>query len=108
MKVMLRAIMRMHPGKMAEGMELWKEMLALMKKKGISFPPARTYTPFLGGGDALHTIIVEGEWDSLAAVADMYEKSSADPEIMGLMPKWDAVEESHRIELYMVMPQEQG
>jgi len=36
----------------------------------------------------------------------MYEKSSADPEIMGLMPKWDTVEESHRIELYMVMPEE--
>ena len=52
MKVMLRAIMRMLPGKMAEG------SARAMKKKGIPFPPARTYTPFLGGGDALHTIIV--------------------------------------------------
>ena len=104
MKVMLRAIMTILPGKMAEAMELFKEMMAIMKKKGIPFPPARRYSPFLGGGDALHTVILEVEWDSFAAVADMYEKSSADPEIMGLMPKWETVEESHRIELYMVMP----
>lgn len=107
MKVMLRAIMGILPGKMAEAMELWREMLAIMKKKGIPFPPTRRYSPFLGGGDALHTVILEVEWDSLAAVADMYDKPSADPEIMGLMPKWDTVEESHRIELYMVMPEEQ-
>lgn len=106
MKVMLRAIMRILPGKMAEAMELLKEMMAIMKKKGLPFPPTRRYSPFLGGGDALHTVILEIEWDSLAEVAEFYEKSSADPEIMGLMPKWDTVEESHRIELYMVMPEE--
>lgn len=107
MKVMLRVIMRILPGKMAEAMELFKEMMAIMKKKGISFPPTtRRYTPFLGGGDALHTVILEIEWDSFTEVADFYEKSSAEPEIMGLMPKWDTVEESHRIELYMVMPEE--
>ena len=31
----------------------------------------------------------------------MYEKSSADPEIMGLMPKWDTVEESHRMHAFL-------
>ena len=59
----------------------------------------------LGGGDALHTVILEVEWDSFAAIADFYEKSSADPEIMAFMPNWDTVEESHILELYMVLPE---
>ena len=96
--------MRILPGKMEEAMKLFTEMMDIMNKKGIPFPPMRRYSPFIGGGDALHTFIGEIEWDSFAEVAEFYEKSSADPEIMGLMPKWDAVEESHRIELYTVMP----
>jgi hypothetical protein len=97
--------MRILPGKMEEAMGLWKEMLTIMKEKGINFPPGRMYRPFLGGGDALHTVILECEWDSFSAVAEMYEKSWTLPEIMGLMPKWDMVEESHKIELYLVMPE---
>jgi hypothetical protein len=98
--------MRILPGKMAEAMQLFKEMTILMTKKGLPFPPMRRYTPFMGGGDALHTMILEMDMDSLADVAEFYEKSMADPEIMGLMPKWDTVEESHRLELYMVTPEQ--
>jgi hypothetical protein len=107
MKVMMRAIMKFLPGKMAEGMKLWDEMLATIKKKEKEygpFPPVRKYTPWLGGGNAMHTIIIEGEWDSLAQMAAFFEKSMADPEMMKMMPQWEAVEESHEVELYMVMP----
>ena len=98
--------MRILPGKMAEAMELFKEMMVIMSKKGVPFPQTmRRYSPFMGGGDALHTFILEIDWDSFAAVADFYEKASAIPEVMGLMPKWDTVEESHRLELYSVMPE---
>ena len=104
MKVMQRGIMRFLPGKMAEGMKLLKEYMAIMSKKGIHIAAMRSYRPFLGGGDYMHTIVFEMEWDSLAEMAAFFEKTMADPEIMAQMPKWEAVEESHEVELYMVMP----
>jgi len=104
-KVMMRAIMRFLPGKMAEGRKLVDEMLATLKKREYGpFPPVRKYTPWLGGGNAINTIIIEVEWESLAKMAEFFEKSSADPEWMKTMPQWEAAEESHEVELYMVMP----
>jgi hypothetical protein len=105
-KVMMRETMRFLPGKMAEGTKLLEEFLALVNKKYGPFPETsvRKYTPWFGGGDALHTIILEVEWDSLAQMSEFFEKSMADPEVMKTMPQWDAVEESHEVELYMVMP----
>jgi len=103
-KVMQRMIMRFLPGKMAEGTKLLEEDLALINKKYGPFPPVRKYTPWLGGGNAMHTIIVEVEWDSLAKMSELFEKAMADPELMKRMPQWEAVAESEEEELYMVMP----
>ena len=103
MKVMQRMIMKFLPGKMEEGTKLLDEFMSLINKKYGPFPPVRKYTPWLGGGDALRTIIVEVEWDSLTKMGEFFEKSMADPELLGTMPKWEIVEESHKVELYMVM-----
>jgi hypothetical protein len=54
----------------------------------------------------MHTIVFEAEWDSLATMAAFFEKMMTDPEMMAEMPKWEAVSESHEVELYMVMPSE--
>ena len=104
MKVMQRAIMKFLPGKMAEGMKLLDEFMALISKKYGPFPSVRKYTPWLGGGNSLHTIILEIEWDSLTKISEFFQKSWADPEVMKTMPEWEKVEESHEVELYMVMP----
>ena len=104
MKVMLREIMQFLPGKMAEGMKLLEEDLALANKKYGPFPPVRKYTPWLGGGNAMHTVIIEVEFDSLTKMSEFYEKAMADPEMMASMPKWEAIVESEKEELYMVMP----
>ena len=64
----------------------------------------RTYRPFLGGSDSLHTVIFEVEWGSLAAMAAFFEKVMADPEMQALMPKWEAIEQSHQVEVLMLMP----
>ena len=105
MKVMMRAIMRFIPGKMAEGTKLLNEMIATINKRDYGpFPPVRKYTPWLGGGNAINTIVMEVEWDSLTQMAEFFEKSWADPEWMKTMPQWEAVEESHEVEMYMVMP----
>jgi hypothetical protein len=107
MKVVQRGIMNVLPGKMAEAMELLGKHMAIVTRL-VGIPreklPMRTYRPFLGGGDSLHTVIFEVEWDSLAAMADFFAKVMADPEMQALMPKWEAVEKSHEVEVLMLMP----
>jgi len=113
MKVMQRGIMKILPGKMAEAMELLEKYVTIVGRLA-EMPrdklPMKTYLPFIGGGDSLHTIIFEVEWDSFAAFAAFFEKAMADPEIQTFMPKWEAVEQSHEVEIYMAMPmpQKQG
>ena len=60
------------------------------------------YRPWLGG-EYMHTVIFEMEWDSLAEMAAFFEKVMADLEMQALMPKWETILESHEVELYMVM-----
>ncbi len=75
MKVMVRAIMQFLPGKMAEGMKLLDESMALANKKYGPIPKVKKYTPWLGGGNAINTVITEMEWDSLTQMAEFFEKS---------------------------------
>jgi len=103
-KVMIREIMQFLPGKMAEGLKLLEEDLALASKKYGPIPNVKKCTPWLGGGNAMHTVIIEMEWDSLAKMAEFFEKAMADPEMMERMSKWEAILESEKEELYMVMP----
>jgi len=107
MKVMQRGIMKILPGKMAEAMELLGKYMAVVSRL-VGVPreklPMKTYRPFIGGGDSLHTIIFEVDWDSFGEMAAFFEKAMADPEIQAFMPKWEAVEESHEVEVYMAMP----
>jgi len=107
MKVMQRGVMKIMPGKTAEAMELLgKYMAAVSRLLGVPQEklPMKTYRPFLGGGDSLHTIIFEIEWGSFGEMSAFFEKAMANPEIQAFMPKWEAVEQSHEVELYMVMP----
>lgn len=57
-----------------------------------------------GGGDTMNTIIVEGEFDSLAAFEAHPQKMGADPEMRALLPKYEGVIESMEVEFYMPMP----
>ena len=106
MKLMMRMIMRFVPGKLAEGRKLLGEFLASMKKHE-TFPATstRTYTPWIGGGDAMHTVIMEFDVDSFTQLAEFFEKAWTDPELMGTMSQWDAIEESHKVELYLIVPE---
>ena len=75
---------------------------ALANKKYGSFPPVREYTPWFSGGNAINTIIVEVEFDSLTQMAEFFEKAMADPEMMETNSKWEAILESDKEELYWV------
>ena len=105
MKVMMRAIMRFLPGKMAEGKQLVEELLTTISTKEYGpFPTVRKYSPWIGGGNAINTIILEVEWESLAQMTEFFEQVETDPDMMKTMPQWEAAEESHIIELYGVLP----
>jgi hypothetical protein len=102
MKVMVRSIMKVFPGKIAEAMELeGKHMAIASRVLGIS---PRCYRPLSGGGDVMNTLISEGEFDSLAAFEAHPQKMGADPEMQALMPKLEAAIESMEVEFYMPIP----
>jgi hypothetical protein len=103
MKVMQRGIMKVAPGKLAEAMELNQKLMALSSRHGMPTKDARMYRPFTGGGDAIHTVVFEMEWDSLTEMAAFFEKIMADPEWQAQMTKWDVLLDTHEVELYAVM-----
>ena len=98
MKVLQRSIMKVIPGKMAEAMKLDKKHSAVAMRLGA--PPMKKYRCF-SGDDFMHTLIVEAEWDSLAAMEAVQEKLAADPEIQAFMAKWETVLESLKLEFYL-------
>lgn len=98
---MMRSILKVLHGKMEEAMELEKKRMAIANRVlGIS---PRIYLPFCGGGDTIRTIIIEAEFDSLAALESHTEKIGADPEMQELFPKMAVVIDSVEIELYTPM-----
>jgi hypothetical protein len=102
MKVMVRSIMKVFPGKIAEAMELEQKHMAIANRVlGIS---GRCYRPLSGGGDVMNAIISEGEFDSLAAFEAHPQKMGADPEMQALMPKFEGVIESMEVEFYLPVP----
>ena len=102
MKVMQRGVMKVVPGKMAEAMELNKKHMTISSRYGMPANTMRMYRPWLGG-EHMHTVIFEIEWDSLAEMEAFFDKVMADPEMQALMPKWDELLDSHQVEVYMSM-----
>ena len=100
MKVMFRTTVKIVPGKMAEYMEVEEKSKAMASRYGM--PPWRRYNCL--SGDSMHTLVYEMEWDSLAAVEAHVVKMSTDPEMQAFQAKYDALIESHGLELYMLMP----
>jgi hypothetical protein len=103
MKVVQREIMKILPGKMAETMQLLGKHMAIATRLAPPNTIVRSYRPFFTE-EAVHTLALEVEWESMAAMEEFFKKAMADPELQALMPKWDEVEESHKNELYMLTP----
>lgn len=104
MKVMVRETLRFLPGKMTEGTKLLEESLAYARQLIGSFPSIRKYTPWLGGGSSVNTIIIEVEYENLSQMAEFFEKTLADPKMKERNQKWELILESSKEELYMVIP----
>jgi hypothetical protein len=103
MKIMVRSIMKVLPGKLEEATEIEKRHMAIANRVlGIS---SRIYHRLSGGGDTARTIIIEAEFDSLAAFEELPMKMGADPEMKKLVPKLGAVVDTVEFEFYIPIQQ---
>ena len=96
-----RHIQQIRPGK-------WAELEAIDKKYNtvesrLGFPAKRRYRCYLGGHNT-NALIVERQWESLAAMEATYDKAFADPEYQALEAESVPVIESVQIELYAPLP----
>ena len=100
MKVIMRTIVKIVPGKMAEYMEVEKRSEEFATRAGMS--PWKKYRCL--SGDSMHTIVYEMEFDSLAAMEALMEKMFVDPEYLEESAKSEGIIESHINEYYTPIP----
>jgi hypothetical protein len=103
MIVIERQIQKVHPGKWEELEEIDKKINAVEIRVG--FPPKKRYRHIIGGHD-LNTLIIERQWDSLAAMEAAIEKIIAEPGHQALGEKLNSIIKSIQIELYQPWPPE--
>jgi hypothetical protein len=96
-----RMIQQVHPGKWAELEEIDKRYKAVESRLG--FPPKKRYQCIMGSHDT-NTLIVERQWNSLAAMEATYEKAFADPEHQALGKEITSIVKSTQWEVYMPLP----
>ena len=94
MKVLQREIMKVLPGKMAEALILVEKHSSVARRLGAS--PWRVYRYIAN----MHTIVLETDWDSLAAMDAFFEKGFTDSEMQALVAKWEGILESDVLEFY--------
>jgi hypothetical protein len=100
MAVLHRNIQHVYPDKWVELEEIEKKITAAEAKCG--FPPKKRYA-LMSGSDLYETLVIEYEWESLAALETAYEKLFADPDMLNLAPKYNMVIKDTRIEYYRVL-----
>jgi hypothetical protein len=96
-----RMIQKVRPGKWAELEEIDKKYDAVESRLG--YPPKKRYPCAMGGHDH-NTLIVERQWDSLAAMEAAYEKAFADPELQALNEEVTSIVKSTQMEVYTPLP----
>jgi hypothetical protein len=102
MKILQRQIQQVRPDKWAELEEIDKKFNAVESRLG--FPPNKKRYRCYFGSHNTDTLIVEYEWDSVAAMEAAYEKAMADPEWQALAAEIFSVIESTQMELYAPLP----
>jgi hypothetical protein len=103
MKVVQRGIMKILPGKMSEAQALMEKHMAITTRLGMDPSRMRSYR-YMTGGEIMHTMIFEYDWDSLLEFAEFFEKNMQDREMQELMMKWPSVVEHHSMEILTPMP----
>jgi hypothetical protein len=97
-----RQVQKVLPGKWPAYESVDKKMDALIGRLG--FPAKRLYRCIMGGHDFINTLIMERQWESLAAMDAAYEKLSVNAEYKALEPELFNLIESAQMELYRPLP----
>ncbi len=100
MRVLERLIQQINPAK-------WEALEALDQKydvmeKGLGYPPKRRYRSIAGGGNT-DTLVIEREWESMAAMEAAWQKSMTSAEFQQLAAEGVGVISSNTWELYMIL-----
>lgn len=96
-----RLIQQVFPDKWAELETIDKKYNAVEGRLG--FPPKRRYRCFVGGHNT-NTLVVERQWESMAALEAAYEAALADAEWQALGSEAGGIVTSDRHELYIPLP----
>ena len=99
MKLIVREIMRVLPGKWDEAIKLQKKRVELATKMGSS--PFKFFRNMSGQGEWGNTIILEREWDSMAAWETFFDSATKNPRVKKeFIDKWQNITLSHKFEFY--------
>jgi len=99
MKLTVREIMKILPGKWDEAIELSKKRIEGAKRLGS--PPFKFYRSMGGQGEWSNTIILERQWDSFAAWETFFDKAIKDEKLKKeFIEKWQNITDSHSFEYY--------
>jgi hypothetical protein len=96
-----RMIQKIYPGKWMELEEIDKRYNEIESRMG--FPVKKRYQCVIGAEDN-NTLIIERQWDSLAALESTYEKALADPEYQALGKEVGSIVQSSKLEVYTLLP----
>jgi hypothetical protein len=97
MIVVERQIQKIYPDKWAELEKIDKKYDGVEGRLG--FPPKKRYRCMFGLHDT-DTLIIERQWESLAAMEAAYDKGAADQELQALWAEGTSIVRSTQFELY--------
>jgi len=83
----------------------WHELETIDKKydsveERLGFPPKKRYRCLIGGHNT-DTLIIERQWESLAAMEATYNKAFVDSEHQALSEESALIIKSNQVEIYM-------
>ena len=99
--ILERQISQLRPGKAKEVIEISKRFDLIEKRMG--FPLKRFYSSL--AGEPVNTMVMEREWESLAAYENAWAQALSDPDWKALGAQRTDLSISHRTEFYKVVDQ---
>ena len=98
--ILVRLVQHVHSGKWEELESVDSKFNAIENRLG--YPPKRRYRMFAGADDS-DTLVIEREWESLAAMETDLTKAMALPDYQRLLTETNGLIDSNRWEFYFVL-----